>query len=370
MEVWVSEKPHLIYETTELLYAFANGLPAASLTMSGQYCLPEEAVAEMLTTVCAGHKPDEPLIRYFFGRHRISEEPERYTCLARNLVYNAMAPCAGDMSECFGQMYELWQVQRRGGSRPSAINEYRVVYMEQSGSGFSPMAKDIARLGVGEEYSQMLLEQLSGFGESLRRLEELIEPFAQRLAPMLTPWTIRAEPLSEAWREYYSRPDAAEIWCKRVRYTEDTPLQKMSVQLRYLCPKPALGTVSSDGSVFCHTGVAVQLGKPDASTVAPWEYQAFRLLGSEARFRLLCAMLDKPMSARELAQSLDMHLGVVCRDIGNLFNARLLLTESVRGRNRYRTNRSSLDILAQHLSQIDRLCPAPSGEGLPDDDRE
>lgn len=77
--------------------------------------------------------------------------------------------------------------------------------------------------------------------------------------------------------------------------------------------------------------------------------------------RMLWAMLDKPMSARELAQQLDMHLGVVCRDLGNLFNSRLLLAESVKGRNRYRTNRESLDTLARHLMEMEKFKPSETG---------
>lgn len=54
---------------------------------------------------------------------------------------------------------------------------------------------------------------------------------------------------------------------------------------------------------FCHIGVAVQVIKPEPETFEQWEYQALRLLGSEARMRMLWAMLDKPMSARELPSS-------------------------------------------------------------------
>lgn len=81
-------------------------------------------------------------------------------------------------------------------------------------------------------------------------------------------------------------------------------------------------------------------------------------------------VLDKPMSARELAQQLDMHLGVVCRDLGNLFNSKLLITESVKGRNRYRTNRESLDTLARHLMEMEKFKPPEAAEPKQDESRE
>lgn len=232
--------------------------------------------------------------------------------------------------------------------------------MEASGNAFTPMAQDIARLGVGEEYSQMLLEQFSGFDEAVEQLEAIITPVAAKLEPLLLPWSQLAEPRARAWEAHYSQPDAVETWCRRVRYHKDKPLEAMRVQLRYLCPKRALGTVMQY-EAFCHIGVAVQVIKPEPETFEQWEYQALRLLGSEARMRMLWAMLDKPMSARELAQQLDMHLGVVCRDLGNLFNSKLLITESVKGRNRYRTNRESLDTLARHLMEMEKFKPPEAG---------
>ena len=70
---------------------------------------------------------------------------------------------------------------------------------------------------------------------------------------------------------------------------------------------------------------------------------------------MLWAMLDRPMSARELSQRLELHLGGGCRDISNLFHSRLITTEQVNGRNRYRTNQESLCILAKHLTQMEKF---------------
>ncbi len=360
MEVWVSAKPHMLYETVELLYAYVNEIPAGNLTQEGEYCLTEEAVQQMMDVACAGVSRVDPVVQYYFGGHVISEEPRRVTCMARNLVYNAMAPSKGDMAQDCAEICALRRLQRKGGCRPSAINEYRILYMEATGNAFTPMAQDIARLGVGEEYSQMLLEQFSGFDEAVEQLEAILTPVAAKLEPLLLPWSQLAEPLARAWEAYYSQPEAEEEWCRRVRYREDKPLEAMRVQLRYFWPKRAPGMVT-EYVAFCHIGVAVQVVKPKVEAFEQWEYQALRLLGSEARMRMLWAMLDKPMSARELAQQLDMHLGVVCRDLGSLFNSKLLITELVKGRNRYRTNRESLDTLARHLMEMEKFKPSGTG---------
>ena len=54
MEILVTEKPHILLETVELLYAYVNEAAPETLTAQGEYCLPVEAVREMMEVVCGG----------------------------------------------------------------------------------------------------------------------------------------------------------------------------------------------------------------------------------------------------------------------------------------------------------------------------
>ena len=358
MDVFVTERPHMLYETVELLYAYVNGIPAGSLTENGPYCLPVDAVQSIMERACEDVSRDDPAVRYYFGRYLFSQEPERATCIARNLAYNIMDVSAGTIAGDCEQLRRARQQQLLfNRDRCTAIDEYRLLYMENCDGGFVPLAQDIAKLGLGAEYSQMLLEQFSGYDRAIERLEAMLTPVAAKLEPLLQPWAEQAQPLAEAWRAYYLQPDFEEKWKKRVRFSEaQKPLKTIRIQLRYLHPKAGPGTLSEGAQVaFLHTGVAVPVEQRETDSFEPWEFQALRLLGSEARMRMLRAMLDKPMSARELTQMLDLHLGVVGRDIGNLFNAKLLTIEVVNGRSRYRTNVESLSILAKHLTQLERF---------------
>lgn len=355
MEIFVTARPHMLYETVELLYAYVNQIPAQALTERGPYCLSVKAIQEMMEAACGEVSREDPVVRYYFGRQLLSQEPERATCIARNLVYNTMALSTGTIAGDCGQLRDARHQQLCNGVRCTAIDEYRLLYMEKDENEFVPLAQDIAKLGLGQKYSQMLLEQFSGFDRAVSRLERILIPAAEKLEPLLLPWAERAQPLAEAWRGYYQQPDFAEKWKKRVRYSEEIkPLETIQVQLRYLYPKAGPGSMG-ERAAFLHTGVAVSLERRETESFERWEFQALRLLGSEARMRMLRAMLDKPMSARELAQMLDLHLGVVGRDIGNLFNAKLLSIEAVNGRGRYRTNKESLAILAKHLSQLEKF---------------
>lgn len=357
MEIFVTVQPHMLYETVELLYAHVNGIPAWELTQSGPYCLPVEAVQEMLDAACKDVPPDDPALRYYFGRHLLSREPERATCIARNLVYNVMEPSTGTIAGDCEKLRRSRRSQLRHQERCTAIDEYRLLYMENGDGGFVPLAQDIAKLGLGSQYSQMLLEQFSGYDDALDRLAAIVTPVAERLEPLLQPWAQRALPLEQAWQEYYRQPDFEEKWRQRVRCSDAMgPLKSVGVQLRYLYPKSGPGSLNDrEGTVFLHTGVAVSVERREPESFESWEFQAMRLLGSEARMRMLRAMLDKPMSARELVEMLDLHLGVVSRDIGNLYKAKLLTIEVVGGRGRYRTNTEALAILAKHLTQLEKF---------------
>lgn len=357
MEIFVTVQPHMLYETVELLYAHVNGIPARALTQSGPYCLPVEAVQDMLELACADVPRDDPVMQYYFGKYLLSQEPERATCIARNLAYNTMHLATDSIAGDCELLCRSRQNQLRNRERCTAIDEYRLLYMESGDDSFTPLAQDIAKLGLEPEYSQMLLEQFSGYDRAIASLERILTPVAAKLEPLLLPWAERARPLEETWLEYYQQPDFAENWRKRVRCSEaKRPLEVIQVQFRYLYPQSGPGVLNEwEQSVFLHTGVAVPVKRQETESFTSWEFQALRLLGSESRMRMLRAMLDKPMSARELVEMLDMHLGVVSRDIGNLYKAKLLTIEVVNGRGRYLTNRESLAILAKHLNQLEKF---------------
>ena len=77
----------------------------------------------------------------------------------------------------------------------------------------------------------------------------------------------------------------------------------------------------------------------------PWEYLAFRLLGNPARFKMLRALKQTPMTSREMAKDLELHLGAVSRDVSNMQDAGLLNIE-------YIVNEQSLQILARHILDL------------------
>ena len=355
MDLFVTAKPHLILETTELLYAYVNDIPPQELTHQGAYCLPVEAVREILETACADVSKTDAALRYYFGKQVLFEDPMQTTCIARNLLYNIQTISAGPIAADFETLRQVWMEQTALRWRLTGINKYTLSYGDPDNDQYVPIAYDVGKLGVSPEYGQMLLEQLSGCTAAIDRLEKIITPVALKLQPLLEPWAERAEPLARAWEEYYRLPDAESQLRQRIRYTLSGKLKALHVQLRYLGPRVGPGNVwTGKDCIYLHTGVAITVEKPTGRRFDALEFQALRLLGSESRMQMLRVMLDKPMSSRELAKALNLHLGVVTRDISNLYDVGLLIQESTSRHCRYRTNMETLQTIIRHLTELDQ----------------
>lgn len=94
------------------------------------------------------------------------------------------------------------------------------------------------------------------------------------------------------------------------------------------------------------------LSDSSADGLMGWEYRALHLLSSPVRMRMLRAIHKKPMSSRELAQELNLHLGTVTRDINSMDEAYLLNAVPNGARRRYTLNCEAIRTLAGHLLQI------------------
>ena len=357
MEILVSVQPHMLLETVELMYAYVNGILPQDLTEECAYCIPADAIQQMMDVSCANVSREDPAVQYYFGKHILpGDVKERATCIARNLAYNSMEISRGSIAADCERLRINRQIQLRENDRIASIGEYSLQYIEPVDDAFVPMARDIARLDVSPDYAQMLLEEFSGFDVAVSRLEKLVTPVAEKLEPLLTPWAEQAEPLAQRWNDYFNQPDAMDQFLRRIQFKEETGLRTFQAQLRYLVPKAGPGrTLQFQSLMYIHMGLAVPIERKMAESFESWEFQAFRLLGSETQMCMLRAMLDQPMSARELAQLLNLHLGPVARDISNLYNMHLLKIEAVNGRRRYRTNMDTMHLLMKHMGELEKF---------------
>lgn len=160
----------------------------------------------------------------------------------------------------------------------------------------------------------------------------------------------------DQWRAHYTQPAAAQTLLRSIRYSESMLLNTISVCLRYFGDREACGRLDIREDVIClHIGVARVPERVPHPDLEDWAYHTFRLLGSPARIKMLRAMLKKPITTREMAQQLQIHLGTVGRDVSSMYDARLLIVEPINGRSFYRTNTEALELLARQLQSLPML---------------
>ena len=186
-------------------------------------------------------------------------------------------------------------------------------------------------------------------------LEELIAPVERRLELLMVPWVKHSEPLRQNWYAYLTQPDLPSLLQQKWKFVTKEPIDQVYAVLGYFRAKVQmleLETLGNQNVIYIHIGVNCTTDLCDEEEFAPWEIRALRLLGSQARIKLLKAIHAQPMSTRELAQNLGMNLGSVGRDVSSLLTAGLLVVEVDDDRRRYRINTTALDTIIQHLTTL------------------
>lgn len=353
MKVRIESAPCMILETVELLYAFVNQIPAQELTTDGDYSIPCWNVQRILNECCAGLSAQDSMLQHYFTCAPLLDESGGYTCLARNIAYDALSFSSKTLEDAGRFLRQSWKTTKAGGDRPMRITSYNMDYSKSQEVGYTPLATYMERLLVPADYQRKLLEAFAGFDDAVEELIGLLSPVARKLEQHLAPWVERAESLREQWLDYLSQPENQTKLFMRCQVSTASNCEAINLCLRFLdCSHTSGQLLVEDSSLNLHVGVGLSIHPEEKQELAAWEYKALRLLGSPARVRMLQATMDRPMTSREISQELKMHLGAVGRDVSSLFDARLLIVELVGGKSRYRADPAALDTLSRHLAAL------------------
>lgn len=349
----VVAKPCMLLEAVELLYAFINEIPAQKLTADSPYCISNWDMQQLMNDCCAGLSRQDAMLRHYFALVDLQDDSGNQTCLARNIAYNTLDFSCQTLDESLRSLYAGWRKLKGSGQRPQGISEFGIAYGKPQESGYAPLARDIDALLVPADYRQKLLEAFCGFDDTLHELEQLLAPVAAKLEPHLQPWIAQTEPLVRLWEDYLAQPDLPVRLQRRWQLSIENDYHTISMCLRYLDASHSAGQMNEEEhTVTFHMGIGRPAFPEEKQEIAAWEYKALRLLGSPARMRMLQATRNRPMSTREIAQELELHLGAVGRDVSSLFDAQLLIIEHSGGKSRYRTNMEALEAIGKHLISL------------------
>lgn len=358
MELVISMQPHMLLETVELLYAYVNELPVEALTVEQPYCIPAQAMLRMMDDVCAGLSRQDPQLLFFFEKTELLNETREGTCIARNMVYSSVDLSCFSLEDMALGGCRRWHSFMEAGEYPVSIDRC-VVACSGRGEAAS-LAESLESLPVEQNYRLKLGKALENFDESMIQLVQLISPVAQKLAPYLEQQAAKTEPLFHEWEEFFSEVDWQKWMEKHCLLSVQSVCASVHIAASYIGAKSSrfeLDDRTNQLSLLLSVGYSP--ARKSGAMTEEWEITALRLLGSPVRMRMIRALREQPMSTRELARKLGLHLGPTGRDISSMFNARLLLVGLVDGHTRYRLNPLAFDTLASDLLALKPETKAP-----------
>lgn len=346
MQITFHHTPLLFQDTIELLYLHANRLPIPEITPKNKpYTIPTADLVRIREAVCQDLSPEDKILQYFFRQYILPDDS--CTCLARILAHSF-----ADMSCTTAQQgLEAICRQLKAMERKKLVFDNLSSFTVDSLPGHGETDAGISKLKAPAELRHKLLAIYRDPDGHLQRLSDLTAPIMERLSQALHPCVSQAAMTMQAWEDK-ARASSPELFFQECLHIEGTlEVQRIEAGMLFFTPQWIIFGLEDDASIlkmFIGSGVGLPW-KDDDSDLQGWEYRALHLLSSPDRLRMLRAMGEKPMSSREIAKELALHLGSVTRDINSMYEAYLLNVIHQGSRRRYSLNTQAIHTLAHHL---------------------
>lgn len=356
MQINIYPQPCLLLEAEELLFCYVNKIPAHKLSGDSQYCIPTSEIEIMLKKACAilSDADDEKLI-FYFQQHFISGNSSTPTCLARLLTFSFSDWSCSGADDAAQSILTNWNRISQNPFTFTDISSFLLSVAPWTDDKNPPFAGGLNKLHIPMQLKEKLLDTFTDFSSHISALTELLKPVADYLSQALSPWVEQAKPLLSAWDNRMHTLSPAEFILQTFHSSTQCDIPELEGTFIYLAPGWIQAGIDPEhGGLKMLIGVNVSVPNPDSNQLAQWEYHALRLLGSPIRMKMLLAMREKPMTSREMAKSLDLHLGSVSRDVKNMQEAHLLNIHFDDYHRSYGINYEALRTLGNHLLA---LCP-------------
>ncbi len=345
--------PRLILEAEELVFSYVNGLSVRELTGNGPYCIPAPEIEGIMQVACSHLCPEDEVLRFYFQQFTLPGANGAATCLARLLIFTFSDWTQDDPEAVAQSILDGWKAMSSCHFTFTDISAFCLSSAPWESRDPVPFANGLAQLAMPMQLKERLLETLSDFGSHLEVLMGCLLPVANSLSHTLIPWAQKAEPLRRQWMLQMEALSPNQFVSQVLRANVPWEIQGVDAAIVYFVPGWLLPGVNQQNQ---HLKLLIGADRMPQRTCAeelePWEYLAFRLLGNPARFQMLRALKQTPMTSREMAKNLELHLGAVSRDVSNMQDAGLLNIEFYNGRRRYSVNEQSLQILARHILDL------------------
>lgn len=353
LEVHFLRQPCLLYEAVELLYAYVNQISPELLTSKGQYCIPVQEVATLITQACGDLDPFSEPLQKFFTPHNYSHIPNQTTCLAFIIVYTFMNLEDLNPDRQIDWMVTTWERIRRGPYHIQQINRHAMEIIEYPDGSPSSLSKELKHLPIREDFYAALLETFSDFPYQISLLYALIRPVVEKLSKLMIPFVERAMPLADHWEKLLRENQVETFLQSRGAMLVDRPLSGSWFILRYLDCRVGNGQINpKTNELLMILGVGLNPSLAPAwkeTDLSEAEFVAFRLLGDQVRSKIVHTLQDRAMYMQELTNCLGLNPGTISRNLNSLSNAHLLEKEIRGERYYYRTNLEYIRTVFRHM---------------------
>lgn len=350
--------PFLFHEAVELLFLYTNGLPMPDLSpQKSPYSVPAAELERIMLEASQNISWEDEVLQTFFRQYKLPKSADgAFTCLARVLAFSFADLSCQTAAQAVESIIQRLDAIRESelvfeGLRPFTINTHPGT---EANAGIHTLCAPAA-------FRQALLDVYNNPRQMLQPLIPLMSPVMSCLQQELRPWAFRAEPMLQVWENTLRTQPPEQFFKESLHYSEVPPANHIEFGLTYFLPQWLIFGLDDDNTtenndstmkIFIGAGSVLLMDHPVKGLMG-WEYRALHLLSSPVRMRMIEAIKEKPMSSRELAQALNLHLGTVARDINSMDEAYLLNRTIHRGpRRRYSLNKQALRTLAQHLLSI------------------
>lgn len=356
MEIQVYERPNLLWEVADLLCAYVNRVSPEKLTSNRPYCIPAPIVAELMEQVCSHVDRNDIWVRFFFEGFPMSTPSSnemQTVSLGCILVRNALGGRDCDLMECRKILHDRDLENHM--DKPVGINAVLAHGIDTLAvEDFQPISQLLRKVEMPEELRLPLTEALSNYHRYVDLLCDLLEPLAQRLEPLLTPWVENLRPRVEQWRSILQTEEGLREFCFRMNLNMDG-LERIQMSLHLFYPDVSVSWCMMQSKI-CYFSAGLQHLplQDEKDELGEIEMAALRLLSGADRIKMLRAMSGRVMTQKEVALELGINSGTVFRDLNNLVMAHLVRIVHDGNYRGYTTNLDYLDRVTAHLNRYIR----------------
>ena len=352
MSITVYRKPCLLLEAEELVYCLVNHIPSEQMSGEGAFCIPADVMEQIRQKACAGLSPQDPALQFYFQGIPMEGRKGRPPCLASFLLYSRLQLGTHRPEETLQVLSRAWAET----PRPFRVTDLNGFSIELSTAPapeeFLPLSQEIGKLPIPASAQLQIVEVLSVPQEHLQRLSAFLLPVAEELEVQLAPWVARAQPLADAWENFF-RTVSIDTFTQQRYHVKQSAFCGLHLALRYISPDCSFLVIRDPpGEVHLYASVKMEVGMGEAGESDAFgkdEFMLFRLLSNETRMAMLRLLMQEELCFQDIVSTMKLNPGTVFRELNSMREYMLIQINIIDGKQYSKANKDTIKNIANKL---------------------